>query len=48
MGSFYHNTCRVKRIKRFFEKSVFWDRLMNTADGRGGDGDIDLIDDDDD
>ena len=28
VGSFYHNTCRVKRIKRFFEKSVFWDRLV--------------------
>ena len=28
VGSFYHNTCRVKRVKRFFEKSVFWDRLI--------------------
>ena len=28
VGSFYHTTCRVKRVKRFFEKSAFWDRLI--------------------
>ena len=28
VGSSYHNTCCVKRIKWFFEKSVFWDRLI--------------------
>ena len=28
VGSFYHNTCRVKRIKRFFENNQFWDRLI--------------------
>ena len=31
VGSFYHTTCRVKRIKQFFEKFVFWDRLMGTS-----------------
>ena len=25
---FYHNTCHVKRINRFFEKKLFWDTLM--------------------
>ena len=28
VGSFYQFTCRVKRVKRYFEKSVFWDRLI--------------------
>ena len=28
VGSFYQFTCRVKRVKRYFEKSVFWDRLV--------------------
>ena len=27
-GSFYHNTCRVKKINRFFENNLFWDTLM--------------------
>ena len=31
MGSFYQFTCRVKRVKRYFEKSVFWDRLLATT-----------------
>ena len=31
VGSFYQFTCRVKRVKRFFEKSVFWDRLIFTG-----------------
>ena len=34
VGSFYHTTCRVKRIKRFFEKSVFWDRLIDNISSR--------------
>ena len=28
VASFYHNTCHVKRINRFFEKKLFWDTLM--------------------
>ena len=28
VGSFYHNTCRVKRINRFFENNLFWDTLV--------------------
>ena len=28
VGSFYQFTCRVKSVKRYFEKSVFWDRLI--------------------
>ena len=27
-GSFYHNTCRVKRVNRFFENNLFWDTLI--------------------
>ena len=26
VGSFYHNTCRVKRVNRFFEN---WDTLLH-------------------
>ena len=28
VGSFYHNTCGVKRANRFFENNLFWDTLM--------------------
>ena len=28
VGSFYQFTCSVERAKGFFEKSVFWDRLV--------------------
>ena len=27
VGSFYHNTCRVKRVNRFFENNLFWDTV---------------------
>ena len=26
--SFYHNTCRVKRVNRFFENNLFWATLI--------------------